>query len=69
MSPVDRSSTSLSADAIIDWRFILPLTSLNGLAERTEVLHGTKDVVDAQIRFFSNTKEKIDTCMNDLSGW
>jgi two-component system, OmpR family, sensor histidine kinase VicK len=38
----------------------------NGLAERTEVLHGTKDVLDAQMRFFSNTRERIDTCMNTV---
>ena len=37
---------------------------LNGLAERTEVLHGTNDVLDAQLRFFSNTRGRIDTCMN-----
>jgi two-component system, OmpR family, sensor histidine kinase VicK len=39
---------------------------LNGLAERTEVLHGTKNVLDAQMRFFSNTRERIDTCMNTV---
>jgi two-component system sensor histidine kinase VicK len=37
---------------------------LNGLAERTEVLHGTKDALDAQMRFFSNTRIWIDTCMD-----
>jgi len=36
---------------------------LNGLAEKTEVLHGTNDVLDAQMRFFSNTRGRIDTCM------
>src|SRR5215469_12614858 len=37
---------------------------LNGLAERTEVLHGTKDVLDTQMRFFSNARGRIDTCMD-----
>ena len=37
---------------------------LNGLAERTEVLHGTKDALDALMRFFSNTRGRIDTCMD-----
>jgi signal transduction histidine kinase len=35
-----------------------------GRARRTEVLHGTEDVLDAEVRFFSNTKRRIDTCMN-----
>ncbi len=34
------------------------------LAERTEVLHGTKDILDAQMRFFSNARGRIDTCMD-----
>ena len=37
------------------------------LAERTEVLHGTKDILDAQMRFFSNTRERIDICMNNTA--
>src|SRR5215471_17993638 len=37
---------------------------LNGLAKRTEVLHGTKDVLDTQVRFFSNARGRIDTCMD-----
>jgi len=36
----------------------------NGLAERTEILHGTKNVLDAQMRFFSNARGRIDTCMD-----
>jgi two-component system, OmpR family, sensor histidine kinase VicK len=36
----------------------------NALAERTEVLHGTKDVLDAQTRFFSNARGRVDTCMD-----
>src|SRR5207237_9904099 len=36
----------------------------DGRAKRTEVLHGTKDVLDAEVRFFSNTEGRIDTCMN-----
>jgi signal transduction histidine kinase len=35
-----------------------------GRAKRTEVLHGTEDVLDAEVRFFSNTEGRIDTCMN-----
>jgi len=35
-----------------------------GRAKRTEVLHGIEDVVDAEVRFFSSTKRRIDTCMN-----
>ena len=35
-----------------------------GRAKRTEVLHGTEDVLNAEVRFFSNTKRRIDTCMN-----
>ncbi|MDQ6666775.1 MAG: HAMP domain-containing histidine kinase [Thermoproteota archaeon] len=35
-----------------------------GRAKRTEVLHGTEDVLDEEVRFFSNTKRRIDTCMN-----
>jgi two-component system sensor histidine kinase VicK len=35
-----------------------------GRAKRTEVLHGTDDVLNAEVRFFSNTKRRIDTCMN-----
>ena len=35
-----------------------------GRAKRTKVLHGTEDVLDAEVRFFSNTKRRIDTCMN-----
>ena len=37
---------------------------LNGLTERTGVLHGTKDVLDAHMRFFSNARGRIDICMN-----
>ena len=33
-----------------------------GLAERTEILHGTKDILDAQMRFFSNARGRIDIC-------
>jgi signal transduction histidine kinase len=36
-------------------------------AERTEVLHGTKDILAAQMRFFSNTRETIDICMNNTA--
>jgi two-component system sensor histidine kinase VicK len=33
-------------------------------SERTEVLYGTQNVLDTEIQFFSNSHEKIDTCMN-----
>ena len=36
----------------------------NDLAERTEVLHGSKEVLDAEMRFFSNTRGRIDTSMS-----
>jgi two-component system, OmpR family, sensor histidine kinase VicK len=36
----------------------------NGLAERTEVLHETKNVLDTVMRFFSNGRGRIDTCMD-----
>ena len=36
----------------------------NGLTERTEVLHGTKNVLDTVMRFFSNGRDRIDTCMD-----
>ena len=35
-----------------------------GRAKRTEVLHGTEDVLNAEVRFFSNTRRRIDTCMH-----
>jgi two-component system, OmpR family, sensor histidine kinase VicK len=33
-------------------------------AERTEVYCGAQDVIDAELRFFFNSKRRIDTCMN-----
>jgi two-component system, OmpR family, sensor histidine kinase VicK len=38
--------------------------SLNDLAERTEVLYGTDNVISNELRFFSETKTRIDTCMD-----
>ena len=35
-----------------------------GRAKRTEVLHGTEDVLNAEVPIISNTKRRIDTCMN-----
>jgi two-component system sensor histidine kinase VicK len=32
--------------------------------ERTEVLYGTENVISAELRFFSETKTRIDTCMD-----
>jgi signal transduction histidine kinase len=39
----------------------LPTTST---AERTEVLYGTENVINEELRFFSKTKSRIDTCMD-----
>lgn len=39
---------------------ILPARGAKG----TEVLYGTEDIVGAEVRFFSNTKRRIDTCMS-----
>src|SRR5438046_306748 len=33
-------------------------------AKRTELFHGTKDVIEKEVLFFSRTKLRIDTCMN-----
>lgn len=30
----------------------------------TKVIHGTTDIIDAEVAFFSNVKKKADTCMN-----
>src|SRR5919197_1404598 len=32
--------------------------------ERTEVLYGEQNVIRSELQLFSNSKEKIDTCMN-----
>jgi hypothetical protein len=32
--------------------------------ERTNVVDGTDNVISTELQFFSNSKEKIDTCMN-----
>ncbi len=39
------------------------VTSISS-GERTEVLHGTSNVMDKEVQFFSNAKFKIDTCMD-----
>jgi two-component system, OmpR family, sensor histidine kinase VicK len=36
----------------------------DAIGERTEVLHGKQNVLRSELDFFSNSKEKIDTCMN-----
>jgi len=36
----------------------------NNNAEKTEVLHGIGNVINAELQFFSITKKKLDTCMN-----
>ena len=36
----------------------------DAIGERTEVLHGEQNVLRNELEFFSNSKEKIDTCMN-----
>jgi two-component system, OmpR family, sensor histidine kinase VicK len=35
-----------------------------GRVKGTEVFYGTKDVIDAEVLFFSRTKIRIDICMN-----
>jgi len=32
--------------------------------QRTELYYGTENVINAELRFFANSKEKIDSCMN-----
>jgi two-component system sensor histidine kinase VicK len=36
----------------------------DAIGQRTEVLHGKQNVLRSELEFFSNSKEKIDTCMN-----
>src|SRR5215472_723236 len=36
----------------------------NNVRERTEVLYGTDNVIDNELRFFSEAKTRIDTCMD-----
>ena len=36
----------------------------NNVRERTEVLYGTDNVINNELRFFSETKARIDTCMD-----
>ena len=36
----------------------------NNVRERTEVLYGTDNVINNELRFFSETKIRIDTCMD-----
>jgi hypothetical protein len=33
-------------------------------SERTEIIRGSENVVDAGLKFISNTKAKIDACMD-----
>ncbi len=39
------------------------MTSVAG-SEKTEVVHGTSNVLNAEIRFFSNARLKVDTCID-----
>ena len=32
--------------------------------QRTELYYGAENVLNAELRFFANSKEKIDSCMN-----
>jgi len=41
-----------------------PKTHDNNIRERTEVLYGTDNVINNELRFFSETKIRIDTCMD-----
>ena len=36
----------------------------NNVRDRTEVLYGTDNVINNELRFFSETKIRIDTCMD-----
>jgi two-component system, OmpR family, sensor histidine kinase VicK len=36
----------------------------DAISKRTEVLHGEQNVLGIELQFFSNTDQKIDTCMN-----
>src|SRR5215831_5281049 len=38
------------------------MTSIAG-SEKTEVVYGTSNVLNAEIQFFSNARLKVDTCM------
>jgi two-component system, OmpR family, sensor histidine kinase VicK len=38
--------------------------TIDAIGEWTEVLHGKQNVLRSELEFFSNSKEKIDTCMN-----
>ena len=39
-------------------------TSTIGDANRTKVYHGSKKVIEAELRFLLNAKRNVDTCMN-----
>ena len=36
----------------------------DAISKRTEVLHGERNVIGIELQFFSNSGQKIDTCMN-----
>ena len=40
------------------------LAPSDAIGERTEVLHGEQNVIRIELQFFSNSGQKIDTCMN-----
>src|SRR5215467_3191196 len=47
----------------IDINFESHMTSVAG-SEKTEVVYGSSNVLNTEIRFFSNARLKVDTCMD-----
>jgi len=43
---------------------LITASSSDTIRERTEVLYGTDNVIDAELQLFSNAKITIDTCMD-----
>ena len=43
---------------------LLPRTLTTRSAKGTKLFHGTQNVINAEIRFFSKTEKRIDTYMN-----
>jgi len=42
----------------------IPSSTTRGDINRTKVYHGSKKVIEAELRFFLNAKRNLDTCMN-----
>jgi two-component system, OmpR family, sensor histidine kinase VicK len=38
--------------------------TINNNNKKTEILFGNSNVISAELRFFLNSKKRIDTCMN-----